>query len=139
MNVVLCADGIEWNGPMNLKLKHLRNRSGTLAVVNMMPLVTMAGRNNPLIGGLNISYNTFNLMHRWFGRIVAALAVTHGVVEIISIAFNSNQAHTSGWQMFSGILKETRFITFGFVVSHAQKISLDLAPPSSLICSSRLL
>ena len=121
MNVVLCAYGIEWHGPMTTKLEHLRNRSGTLAVVNMIPLVTMAGRNNPLIGWLNVSYNTFNLMHRWFGRIVASLAVTHGVVEMISIVLKGKQTHTSGWQSFSGVLKDVRFITFGFVVSHDRK------------------
>ena len=118
MNVVLCAYGIEWNGPLITKLKHLRNRSGTLALVNMIPLVLMAGRNNPLIRLLDISYNTFNLMHRWFGRIVVALAVTHGTVEIISIVVGGQMIHTPGWDSFKGTLKEVRFITFGFVVSH---------------------
>ena len=36
MNVILWAYGIEWNGPTITKLEHLRNRSGTLAVVNMI-------------------------------------------------------------------------------------------------------
>ena len=112
MTVVLCAYGIEWNGDSSTKLKHLRNRSGTLALVNMIPLVLMAGRNNPLIRLLDVSYNTFNLMHRWFGRIVVALAVTHGTVEIISMV------SIGGWEDFTSTLKEVRFITFGFVVSH---------------------
>ena len=112
MNVVLCAYGIEWNGAFNTKLKHLRNRSGTLALVNMIPLVLMAGRNNPFIRLLDISYDTFNLMHRWFGRIVVALAVTHTTVEIISIT------STGGWANFTHTLKAVRFITFGFVVGH---------------------
>ena len=120
MNVTLCAYGIEWNGPIVTKLEHLRNRSGTLAVVNLIPLVIMAGRNNPLIGWLNISYNTFNLMHRWFGRIVVSLAVSHGVVEIIAIAIRGRTIHTTGWEYFSETLKEVRFITFGFVVSNEQ-------------------
>ncbi|KAF6222704.1 hypothetical protein HO133_000751 [Letharia lupina] len=115
MNVILWAHGIEWNGPIITKLEHLRNRSGTLAVVNMIPLVIMSGRNNPLIGWLNISYNTFNLMHRWFGRIVASLAVSHGVVEITSIVIRGQETHTPGWESFSETLKEVRFITFGLV------------------------
>lgn len=117
MNVTLCAYGIEWNGPLTTKLKHLRNRSGTLALVDMIPLVLMAGRNNPLIPLLDISYDTFNLMHRWFGRIVVALAVTHGTVEIISIVVGGQKTHTPGWESFTNTLKEVRFITFGFVVS----------------------
>ena len=119
MNVVLCTYGIEWDGVLTTKLKHLRNRSGTLAIVNMIPLVIMAGRNNPLIHLLNISYDAFNLMHRWFGRIVVALAVTHSTVEIISIVVGGQKTHTPGWESFSGTVKEVRFITFGFVVSHS--------------------
>ncbi|CAD6588081.1 MAG: hypothetical protein ASARMPREDX12_003155 [Alectoria sarmentosa] len=115
MNVILWAYGIEWNGPTITKLEHLRNRSGTLAVVNMIPLVIMAGRNNPLIGWLKISYNTFNLIHRWFGRIVASLAVAHGVVEIMALVIRGRKTSTPGWESFSGTLKEVRFITFGFV------------------------
>ena len=121
MNVALCAYGIEWHGPIITKLEHLRNRSGTLAVVNMIPLVIMAGRNNPLIGLLGISYDTFNMMHRSFGRVVASFAVTHGVVEIMSIVIKGRKTHTPGWESFTGTLKEARFITFGFVVSHDER------------------
>ena len=124
MNVVLCAYGIEWNGPIITKLEHLRNRSGTLAVVNMIPLVVMAGRNNPLIGWLSISYDTFNMMHRSFGRVVASFAVSHGVVEIMVIVIDGRKTHTPGWESFSGTLKEVRFITFGFVVSHDERSQL---------------
>ncbi len=121
MNIVMCAYGIEWNGPINTKLEHLRNRSGTFAVVNMIPLVIMAGRNNPLIGWLNISFDTFNLMHRWFGRIVASFAVSHGVVEIMAIVIRGQKTHIPGWESFTWTLKEFRFITFGFVVSPRQQ------------------
>ena len=128
MNVVLCAYGIEWHGPVITKLEHLRNRSGTLAVVNMIPLVIMAGRNNPLIGWLSISYDTFNMMHRSFGRVVASFAVTHGVVEIMSIVIKGHTTHTPGWESFTGTLKAARFITFGFVVSHDER-SHFIYPP----------
>ena len=123
MNVVLWAYGIEWNGPILTKLQHLGNRSGTLAVVNMIPLVIMAGRNNPLISWLDISYNTFNLMHRWFGRIVVSFAVSHGVEEIMSIVLRGQKTHTPGWEFFSGTLKEkeARFIIFGLLVSYGQR------------------
>lgn len=39
----------------------------------------MAGRNNPLINWLNLSFDTFNLLHRWFGRIVVLEAIAHTV------------------------------------------------------------
>ena len=132
MNVVLCAYGIEWNGPLITKLKHLRIRSGTLALVNMIALVLMAGRNNPLIRLLDISYNAFNLMHRWFGRIVVALAVTHGTVEITSIVVGGQKTHTPGWKSFTNTLKGVRFITFGFVVSHGWQFVSRLIFPIRL-------
>ena len=122
MNVVLCVYGIEWHGPIVTKLKHFRNRSGTLAVVNLIPLVAMAGRNNPLIWLLNISYDTFNLMHRWFGRIVVSLAITHATVEIINMVVSGTMgtgSHPSGFAIFQQTLASTRFITFGFVVSQS--------------------
>ena len=68
MNTVLWAYGIEWHGPLIALLKYLRNRSGTLAVANMIPLVLMAGRNNPFIKILGMPYDSFNMLHRWFGH-----------------------------------------------------------------------
>ena len=121
MNVVLWAYGIEWNGPILTRLQHLGNRSGTLAVFNIVPLVIMAGRNNPLISWLDISCNTFNLMHRWFGRIVVSFAVSHGVEEIMAIVFMGKKTHTPEWEFFSGTLKEARFIIFGLLVSYGQQ------------------
>ncbi len=89
MNVVLCVRGIEWHGPLLIKLHHFRNRTGTLSVVNMIPLVVMAGRNNPLIRLLNISFDTFNMCHRWFGRIVVAEVLAHSITQIYSMTYKS--------------------------------------------------
>ncbi|KAF7853225.1 hypothetical protein EAF04_010727 [Stromatinia cepivora] len=55
----------------------LRGRSGVLAVCNMIALIILAGRNNPLIGWLQISFDTYNLLHRWMGRIVVLEALVH--------------------------------------------------------------
>ena len=77
VNVAFCVLGMEWHGKEQNICNQLRNRTGTLAVANMLPLVIMGGRNNPLIGLLHISFDTFNLVHRWFGRIVAIETVAH--------------------------------------------------------------
>ncbi|KAI6249067.1 Ferric/cupric reductase transmembrane component B [Erysiphe necator] len=55
----------------------MRGRSGVLAIVNMIPLVMFAGRNNPLIPILQVSFDTYNLLHRWTGRIVVLESVLH--------------------------------------------------------------
>ena len=51
----------------------------------------MAGRNNPLVPLLGISFDTYNLLHRWLGRIVVLESVLH------SLAHFAN----SGWTMQS--------------------------------------
>lgn len=135
MNVTLCAYGIEWSGLLKVKLWHLRNRSGALAVVNMIPLVLMAGRNNPFIGLLNVSFETFNLLHRWFGRIVVSLAVTHSVVEIISMitgAAAGQKVHPSGIAIFTENLQAARFLLWGFVVCQALPILVESPIATSL-------
>ena len=65
-------------------LAELRGRSGSLAVANMMPLMILAGRNNPLIPLLHISFDTYNLLHRWMGRIVVVESVVHTAVWTVS-------------------------------------------------------
>lgn len=82
MNVALSVFYIPWDGPQQAMLKQFRNRTGILAVVNMIPLMVIAGRNNPLIGVLNAPFEVFILVHRLFGRIVAAEAFVHGVVQL---------------------------------------------------------
>lgn len=61
----------------------LRGRSGTLACVNMVPLVILAGRNNPLISLLHISFDTYNLMHRWIGRTIVAQILVHTIAWFV--------------------------------------------------------
>ena len=87
MNIVFSVHGIEWDGPKMIKLHHLRQRTGTLALLNMLPLVIMAGRNNLLIRVLNISFDTFNLCHRWFGRIVVAEVMAHSITQVYSMTY----------------------------------------------------
>ncbi|MCJ1399497.1 hypothetical protein MMC11_002699 [Xylographa trunciseda] len=110
MNVALCATGIEWSqsGTTNM-LNHLRNRSGTLAVVNLIPLVIMGGRNNPLIQCLKISFDTFNLLHRWFGRIIVIEAVVH------TISWTVKAVHLAGWQGVQEELQTNQLIISGFI------------------------
>ena len=70
----------------------IRGRSGTLAAVNMVPLFILAARNNPLIPWLQISYDTFNLLHRWMGRTVVVEVLIH------TIAWMVVQVADGGWE-----------------------------------------
>ncbi|KAF5710664.1 ferric reductase [Fusarium mundagurra] len=75
---------LNWHNENKLAFcAELRGRSGTLALVNMVPLIIFAGRNNILIGLLKISFDTYNLLHRWMGRIVVLESIIHTIAWLI--------------------------------------------------------
>ncbi|KAH7418225.1 ferric-chelate reductase-like protein [Cadophora sp. MPI-SDFR-AT-0126] len=112
-NIAFCVVSINWDLAYADTLKQVRNRTGILSVVNMIPLFIMAGRNNILINWLNISFDTFNLLHRWFGRIVVLEAVAHVVAWAMS-AYSRG-----GWAAIQAAITGTPFITYGFIATVA--------------------
>ncbi|RYP84197.1 hypothetical protein DL770_005239 [Monosporascus sp. CRB-9-2] len=109
LNVAFCVINIPFFESYGDVARQVRNRSGTLATVNMIPLFLLAGRNNPLIGLLGISFDTFNLMHRWFGRIVALESVCHVV------AFWCGSAIDKGWAAAFKTSYTVPFMLVGFI------------------------
>ncbi|KUI63208.1 Ferric reductase transmembrane component 3 [Cytospora mali] len=108
-NVAFCVIDIQYHGNFKTWVDQLRNRSGVLSVVNMVPLWLMAGRNNPLIRWLGMSFDTFNLLHRWLGRIVVIEAVVHTITFWIG-------SHTE--QPWSAVFAHTfqhPFLLYGFI------------------------
>ncbi|KAK3393031.1 ferric reductase like transmembrane component-domain-containing protein [Podospora didyma] len=87
----------------------IRGRSGSLALVNMVPLLIYATRNNPLIPILNVSFDTYNLFHRWMGRVVVLEVVIH------FIAWAFVQVADGGWESVQDKILHDRFITSGTV------------------------
>lgn len=81
----------------------------------------LSSRNNPLINVLNISYDTFNLLHRWFGRVVALEILAH------AIAYGASEVKTAGWKGLKETLTDGGQNMFGFIVSYHQNMS----PPGS--------
>ena len=78
LNIATGLVRIHWHMDKTVWLNDLCNRFGTLATVNLIPLFVLAGRNNPLIRLLDISFDNYNLLHRWIGRIVVVEAFLHG-------------------------------------------------------------
>jgi hypothetical protein len=91
------------------KFAELRGRSGVLAVVNMIALVILAGRNNPLIPLLQISFDTYNLVHRWMGRTVVLEAIIH------TAAWAYVKYAASGWSGIWKMVGTDPFISWGTV------------------------
>lgn len=110
-NAAFCVIEIPFAGSFKAAATLLRNRSGVLAVVNMIPLFIFAGRNNPLIKLLAISFDTYNLLHRWLGRVVVLEALTH------TLAFLAGNAHTEGWAAAFKTATTVPYMLFGFIVS----------------------
>ncbi len=110
-NVAFCVVSIHWDQSLSIVLREFRNRSGILAMVNMIPLFIMAARNNPLIAWLNISFDTFNLLHRWFGRIVILEALVH------TGAWTAARVTQTGWSAVLNSFRTDPMIMFGLIVS----------------------
>ncbi|KKY15943.1 putative metalloreductase [Phaeomoniella chlamydospora] len=82
----------------------------------MVLLVALAGRNNPLIPLLKVNFDTFNLLHRWIGRIVILEAIAH----TCAWAVNAFAARGSNNAM-EGVLKD-QFLFWGAVGTVAMMI-----------------
>jgi predicted ferric reductase len=90
-NIIYTVALLDYSEPKPALLAEIRGRSGVLAVVNMIPLILLAGRNNPLIPLMRVSFDTYNLLHRWMGRIVVIEALVH------TSAWMANKVLASGW------------------------------------------
>ena len=97
-------------------IAELRGRSGHLSVLNMLPLFLFAGRNNLLIPLLRVSFDTWNLFHRWIGRIVAIEAIIH------TIAWAINEIADVGEQKADEKLTHDPFLQWGLVATIAMSV-----------------
>lgn len=100
----------------------LRGRSGMLALSNMIPLVIFAGRNNPLIPLLKISFDTYNLLHRWIGRMVVFESIIHMLAWMIT------QHASNGWSSVAKKITTDAFIGWGTAGTVAMVIILLISP-----------
>jgi predicted ferric reductase len=83
---------LPYGADTKMVIASLRGRSGVLAALNIVPTVLFALRNNPLIDWLEVPYDTFNLLHRWLGRIVVVEGVVH------TLAWFGNTVRAGGWE-----------------------------------------
>lgn len=121
-NVVYCCLLDYKNNNGAALIAEIRGRTGHLSVVNMVPLIILAGRNNPLIPLLRVSFDTYNLFHRWIGRIVVLEAVAH------TAAWAVNMHTAKGFQGIKDSMGESGFIQFGLVGTLAMVIILFQSP-----------
>ncbi|KAG9245373.1 ferric reductase like transmembrane component-domain-containing protein [Calycina marina] len=107
INIIACVY-LEYSGPNPYRMAaELRGRSGYLALMNVVPLVLLAGRNNPLISWLQISFDTYNLIHRWLGRVVTIEAVVH------TCAWAYVKLAETSWEGIRHMIATDAFIGYG--------------------------
>ena len=103
-------------------LAELRGRSGILATANLVPLILFAGRNNPAISLLKVSFDTYNLLHRWIGRIVVIEAIVH------TIAWGANNVQAKGMSGTWAGVRHDPFLQWGMVGTVAMTAILIHSP-----------
>lgn len=109
-NVFACVWNIPWSNPQLEVLPILRNRTGTLATVNLIPIVIMSTIKNPLINTLEISYDSFNLMHRWVGRLSILQGIAHTLCWVIAKVRTYNS-----WEPVKASISHSSFIYCGLI------------------------
>ncbi|MCJ1457086.1 hypothetical protein MMC28_007452 [Mycoblastus sanguinarius] len=120
-NVFYCMY-LDYSHPKAELLAELRGRTGHLAIVNMVPLIILAGRNNPLISLLRVSFDTYNLFHRWIGRVVVLQAFAH------TIAWAINEVAAKGFKGISSGFKHSPFLAYGLLGTVAMCCILVQSP-----------
>ncbi|KAJ5622711.1 hypothetical protein N7528_005943 [Penicillium herquei] len=111
MNVALCVVTTPFGTQEDTLAGIVRNRTGTMATVNLIPLVLMAGRNNPLIAILHVPFDTWNLLHRWLGRIVVLEALAH------TFAWMVPKVQEGSWSVVGEAISGSSFLLSGFVTT----------------------
>ncbi|KAI9886011.1 MAG: hypothetical protein M1823_002178 [Watsoniomyces obsoletus] len=121
-NFAYCA-ALNYKGKSKAEvIAQLRGRSGSLAAVNMMPLFVLAGRNNPLIRLLRVSFDTYNLLHRWMGRMVVLEALVH------TGAWMANNVAAHGWEGVGHAIRTSPFVQLGLTGTVAMTFMLLQSP-----------
>ena len=110
------------NKPQAAVLAELRGRTGHLAMVNMLPLFILAGRNNPLIPFLRVSFDTYNLIHRWLGRLVILEALVH------TACWAANSTNAYGSKVTNESLESKAFLGYGMLGTAAMAVILLQSP-----------
>ena len=120
-NIIYCMY-LDYRDPKAKIMAELRGRAGHLSIVNMLPLIVLAGRNSPFIPLLRVSFDTYNLFHRWIGRVVALEALVH------TLAWATNEYDAKGMKGISNSLHTVPLLSYGLLGTVALAAIMVQAP-----------
>ncbi|PNS20126.1 Ferric reductase transmembrane component 1 [Sphaceloma murrayae] len=113
INIAFCFLWLNYGAKRSDLLREIRNRTGVLSFVNMIPLFLFAGRNNFLIKLLDVSFDSYNMMHRWLGRIAVLHAIAH------TVAYCTNKVEATGWKSLAASMANSMTIKTGTIGTFA--------------------
>lgn len=109
-------------------IAELRGRTGQLAILNIIPTVLFALRNNPLLWMTGVSYDCFNLLHRWCARIMVIESALHVIAWAVNvhrasgpgqIALSLATSKSFGWGMVGMAVFGAIFVVSSAPIRHA--------------------
>ncbi|CUS08913.1 unnamed protein product [Tuber aestivum] len=84
-----------------------------MAVVNMVPLFICMARNNFVGNAVEVGFDTWNLFHRWIGRVVVLESVGH------MLAWTVNKIDQAGWKGLDEAIRTSHFYQVGLMAEIA--------------------
>ncbi|KAB8221527.1 ferric reductase NAD binding domain-containing protein [Aspergillus novoparasiticus] len=109
LNIIFFFVLANWCSGYEETMYQIKYAAGHLCVMNLPALVLTAARNNPLIPMLGLQFDTFNLMHRWIGRLIIGEAVVHMACVV------AGEAKEMSMSKVTHLLWNTPFFIEGFV------------------------
>ncbi|PWY75102.1 ferric-chelate reductase [Aspergillus heteromorphus CBS 117.55] len=114
LNAVFLFVLVDWRKDWDEVVFQFQYSAGSMAVLNLPGLVLAAGRNNPLVGLLGIKFDSFNLMHRWVGRMVIVAGLVHTIAAVVM-----KQREEGGLAAVTNLVFHTKFFVCGLVAIFA--------------------
>lgn len=121
LNIFLFTWNLPWSAQATDFVPLIRNRLGTVAVSNLIPIVLTSAVYNPLIPLLGISYDGFNSLHRWFSRITVLELIAHGLCNVLGVGIHQ------GWANLRARL-ETPYVYYGLTAAISLVLIFVLSP-----------
>ncbi|KAH7016636.1 hypothetical protein B0J12DRAFT_551604, partial [Macrophomina phaseolina] len=117
LSAFLCLFRVDWSD-RDTAAKATLQHSGTISTLNLIPLILLACRNNPMLGFCGISGYTRNTLHRWCGRLFVVGVLCH------SLAYLLPQAWQGGMEILKYSYKGNEFLIWGTIAGTASCIIL---------------
>ncbi|KAL2817277.1 ferric reductase NAD binding domain-containing protein [Aspergillus cavernicola] len=123
INLAFFVSLVDWWKDYQEVMYQLKYAAGHLAVMNTPGLVLTAGRNNPLIPLLGLQFDTFNILHRWIGRLIVVGSIVHMACVVAERTAETNMDETTHvvWHVPFYVYGMVGLI--GFVLIFVQSVS----------------